>query len=179
MKTADFFYRLPPSLIAQRPAEPRDSARMMVLRRADNTITHGTFRSIGDYLRPGDCLILNDTKVLPARLYGVKEATGARVEFLLLNQISQDVWECLAGPGKKARPGARFSFGDGLLIGEVLEALPNGNRAVQFTYEGNFYHLLGRVGEMPLPHYITEQPDDPGRYNTVYARENGSAAAPT
>jgi S-adenosylmethionine:tRNA ribosyltransferase-isomerase len=179
MKTADFFYNLPPSCIAQRPAEPRDASRMMVLRRGDNTIAHDTFRSIGAYLRPGDCLILNDTKVLPARIYGKKEGTGARVEFLLLRQIERDAWECLAGPGKKARPGARFSFGDGLLAGEVLEALPNGNRAVQFTYEGNFYHLLEQIGEMPLPHYITEQPDDPGRYNTVYARENGSAAAPT
>ncbi|MCL2300597.1 MAG: tRNA preQ1(34) S-adenosylmethionine ribosyltransferase-isomerase QueA [Firmicutes bacterium] len=179
MKTSDFFYRLPPECIAQRPASPRDSSRMMVLRREDDTITHDIFRNIGDYLRPGDCLILNDTKVLPARLYGTKDGTGASVEFLLLNQISEGVWECLAGPGKKARPGARFSFGGGLLAGEVKEALPGGNRVVRFTYEGNFYHLLERVGEMPLPHYITEKPEDAGRYNTVYAREGGSAAAPT
>jgi len=188
MKTSDFFYHLPPERIAQRPAEPRDSSRMMVLRREDDTIAHDIFRNIGEYLKPGDCLILNDTKVLPARLYGVKEGTGAAtpprpkgasVEFLLLNQIEDSVWECLAGPGKKARPGARFSFGDGLLAGEVVEALPNGNRIVRFTHEGNFYTLLERIGEMPLPHYITEKPDDTSRYNTVYAREGGSAAAPT
>ena len=179
MKTSDFFYRLPPSLIAQRPASPRDSSRMMVLRRGDDTITHDIFRNIGECLAPGDCLILNDTKVLPARLYGVKEGTGASVEFLLLNQIEEGVWECLAGPGKKARPGARFAFGGGLLTGEVAEALPNGNRIVKFTHAGNFYNLLERIGEMPLPHYITEKLDDASRYNTVYAKENGSAAAPT
>jgi len=179
MKTSDFFYHLPPSLIAQRPAEPRDSSRMMVLRRDSDAIAHDIFRNIGEYLKPGDCLILNDTKVLPARLYGTKEGTGAIVEFLLLNQVEEGVWECLAGPGKKARPGARFSFGDGLLSGEVVEALPTGNRIVKFTHEGNFYNLLERIGEMPLPHYITEKPDDASRYNTVYARENGSAAAPT
>ena len=179
MKTSDFFYHLPPECIAQHPAEPRDSARMMVLRRESGEIAHDVFRNIGEYLAPGDCLILNDTKVLPARLYGKKEETGASVEFLLLNQVNQDIWECLAGPGKKARPGARFSFGEGLLHGEVLEALPNGNRVVRFTYAGSFYEILDRVGEMPLPHYITEKPEDAGRYNTVYARENGSAAAPT
>jgi len=179
MKTADFFYRLPQESIAQHPASPRDSARMMVLRRGNDSITHDIFRSIGDYLRPGDCLILNDTKVLPARLYGVKDVTGAQVEFLLLRQIAEGVWECLAGPGKKAKPGAQFSFGEGLLRGEVTEALPNGNRIVKFTYEGNFYNLLERTGEMPLPHYITEKLDDASRYNTVYAREDGSAAAPT
>jgi len=179
MKTSDFFYDLPPSLIAQRPAEPRDSSRMMVLRRGDTSITHDVFRNIGDYLRPGDCLILNDTKVLPARLYGIKHDTRATVEFLLLNQTSQGVWECLAGPGKKAKPGAKFSFGDGLLRGEVLESLPNGNRVVKFTHEGNFYEILERIGEMPLPHYITEKLEDASRYNTVYAREEGSAAAPT
>ena len=179
MKTSDFFYRLPPALIAQHPAEPRDSSRMMVLRRGDDSIAHDIFRNIGDYFRPGDCLILNDTKVLPARLYGVKEDTGARVEFLLLNQIKEGLWECLAGPGKKARPGARFSFGEGILAGEVIEALPNGNRAVQFTHAGSFYEVLDRIGEMPLPHYITEKLADGSRYNTVYARQAGSAAAPT
>jgi len=179
MKTSDFSYHLPPELIAQRPAEPRDSARMMVLRRDSTAITHDIFRNIGEYLRPGDCLILNDTKVLPARLYGVKEDAGARVEFLLLRQIAEGVWECLAGPGKKARPGARFAFGGGLMHGEVMKALPNGNRVVKFTHEGNFYNLLERIGEMPLPHYITEKLDDTSRYNTVYAREDGSAAAPT
>jgi len=178
MKTSDFFYRLPPESIAQRPAEPRDSSRMMVLRRGDGSITHDIFRNIGEYLRPGDCLILNDTKVLPARLYGVKEDTGASVEFLLLRQIEENTWECLAGPGKKAKPGARFIFREHMR-GKVLEALPNGNRIVIFSHEGNFYEVLERIGEMPLPHYITEKLDDPSRYNTVYAREDGSAAAPT
>ena len=178
MKTSDFFYHLPPERIAQHPAEPRDSSRMMVLRREDGSITHEIFRNIGEYLRPGDCLILNDTKVLPARLYGLKEDTGARVEFLLLRQIAEGRWECLAGPGKKAKPGAVFVFGEGMR-GEVLEALSNGNRVLQFTHEGNFYTILERIGEMPLPHYITEKLDDARRYNTVYARENGSAAAPT
>ena len=179
MKTSDFFYRLPPESIAQHPADPRDSARMMALRRSDDTITHDIFRNIGEYLKPGDCLILNDTKVLPARLYGLKEGTGARVEFLLLRQIEAGLWECLAGPGKKARPGAEFTFGDGQLACEVREALPNGNRIVKFTHEGDFYAVLDQIGEMPLPHYITEKLDNAGRYNTVYARENGSAAAPT
>ena len=178
MKTSDFFYNLPPSRIAQHPAEPRDSSRMMVLHREDSTITHDVFRNIGEYLRPGDCLILNDTKVLPARLYGAKEDTGARVEFLLLRQIAEGRWECLAGPGKKAKPGTVFVFGEGMR-GKVLEALPNGNRILQFTCAGNFYAILEHIGEMPLPHYITEKLDDARRYNTVYARENGSAAAPT
>jgi len=188
MKTSDFFYRLPPELIAQHPAQPRDSSRMMALRREDDSVTHDVFRNIGEYLKPGDCLILNDTKVLPARLYGTKEDTGAatpprpkgaQVEFLLLRQIAEGVWECLAGPGKKAKPGARFFFGGGLLHGEVIEALPTGNRIVEFTCEGSFYSVLDQIGEMPLPHYITEKLEDAGRYNTVYARETGSAAAPT
>ena len=178
MKTSVFFYNLPPSLIAQRPAEPRDSSRMMVLRRGDGSIGHDIFRNIGEYLHPGDCLILNDTKVLPARLYGVKEDTGASVEFLLLRQMTQSVWECLAGPGKKAKPGAVFAFGEDMR-GEVLEALPSGNRIVKFAHEGSFYEVLEKIGEMPLPHYITEKLDDASRYNTVYAREDGSAAAPT
>ncbi len=179
MKTSDFYYNLPQELIAQRPAAPRDSSRMMVLRRSDNTITHDIFRNVGAYLRPGDCLILNDTKVLPARLYGIKEGTGARVEFLLLTQKSSSCWECLAGPGKKAKSGDNFLFGEGLLRGEVIETLPNGNRTVEFKQEGDFFSVLDRIGEMPLPHYITETLDDASRYNTVYARENGSAAAPT
>jgi len=188
MKTSDFFYHLPPDRIAQHPVEPRDASRMMVLRRGDTSIGHDIFRNIGDHLHPGDCLILNDTKVLPARLYGVKEDTGAatpprpkgaRVEFLLLRQIEEGTWECLAGPGKRARAGARFTFGGGILRGEVLEALPNGNRLVKFTHEGDFYAALDRIGEMPLPHYITEKLEDASRYNTVYAKELGSAAAPT
>ena len=178
MKTSDFFYRLPPESIAQHPADPRDSARMMALRRGDGSIGHDVFRNIGEYLNPGDCLILNDTKVLPARLYGTKEDTGANVEFLLLRQIEQNIWECLAGPGKKAKPGACFTFGE-RMRGEVLEALPNGNRIVRFTCQGSFYEALEKIGEMPLPHYITEKLEDASRYNTVYAREDGSAAAPT
>ena len=178
MKTSDFFYHLPPDRIAQHPVEPRDASRMMVLRRDDDTIGHDIFRNIGEYLRPGDCLILNNTKVLPARLYGVKEDTGARVEFLLLNQREEGIWECLAGPGKRAKPGAVFSFGESMR-GEVLEALPNGNRVVRFAHEGDFYAALDRIGEMPLPHYITEKLEDASRYNTVYAKESGSAAAPT
>ena len=173
MKTSDFSYHLPPELIAQHPAQPRDSSRMMVLCRDSTAITHDIFRNIGEYLRPGDCLILNDTKVLPARLYGVKEDAGARVEFLLLRQIAEGVWECLAGPGKKARPGARFAFGGGLMHGEVMKALPNGNRVVKFTHEGNFYNLLERIGEMPLPHYITEKLDDTSRYSAFRVEKGG------
>lgn len=179
MKTSDFFYDLPPESIAQHPANPRDSSRLLVLRRDSGALTHDIFRNIGAYLRPGDCLILNNTRVLPARLYGIKEDTGARVEFLLLTQKSEGVWECLAGPGKKAKPGAAFRFGEGLLRGEVLEVLENGNRLVRFMQEGSFFAVLDRIGEMPLPHYITETLDDASRYNTVYAKENGSAAAPT
>jgi len=178
MKTSDFFYHLPENCIAQSPAEPRDSSRMMVLSRGKEQITHDIFRNLGDYLKPGDCLILNDTKVLPARLYGIKEGTGAQVEFLLLNQTREGVWECLAGPGKKARPGAKFRFGAALSC-EVKEVLPNGNRVIAFEHEGSLYEILERIGEMPLPHYITQKLDDASRYNTVYARENGSAAAPT
>ncbi len=179
MKTSDFHYDLPPELIAQHPAEPRDSSRLMVLRRSEDSVGHDIFASLGDYLVPGDCLILNDTRVLPARLYGVKEDTGAQVEFLLLRQREEGVWECLAGPGKRAKPGSVFFFGGALLRGEVMQALPDGNRLVRFTQEGGFFAALEAIGEMPLPHYITEKLDDPARYQTVYARENGSAAAPT
>jgi len=181
MKTSDFFYYLPKDRIAQHPAEPRDSSRMMVLRRSEAHITHDIFRNFGDFLRSGDALILNDTKVLPARLYGTKEDSGAQVEFLLLNQTQENIWECLAGPGKKAKPGSKFSFGEGILTGDVLEALHNGNRLVQFSCtEGlSFYAALDQIGEMPLPHYITRPLDDASRYQTVYAKENGSAAAPT
>jgi len=181
MKTSDFFYHLPEKCIAQHPAEPRDSSRMMVLRRGTPGITHDVFCNLGEYLRPGDALILNDTRVLPARIYGIKEDTGARVEFLLLSQARENVWECLAGPGKKAKAGAGFVFGGGILWGHVLEVLPNGNRLVQFSCEAGtgFFAALDQIGEMPLPHYITEKLSDASRYQTVYARENGSAAAPT
>ena len=184
MKTSDFSYILPQELIAQHPIEPRDSSRLMVLNRGNDAIRHDTFANLGEHLASGDCLILNDTRVLPARLYGTNESTGACVEFLLLTQREQGLWECLAGPGKRAKPGGAFLFGSGLLRGEVLEALPSGNRLVRFyadgeCFAGDFYAVLDKIGEMPLPHYITEKLDDPSRYQTVYARENGSAAAPT
>ena len=181
MKTSDFNYHLPKELIAQTPAEPRDSSRMMVLHRDSERIDHAIFRDIGQCLKPGDCLILNDTKVLPARLYGINTETEAKVEFLLLHPLEDGLWETLAGPGKKARPGAKFSFGDGILTGEVVQALENGNRTVRFTHDESqsFYAVLDQIGEMPLPHYITQELEDASRYNTVYAKEAGSAAAPT
>ncbi|MCL2106035.1 MAG: tRNA preQ1(34) S-adenosylmethionine ribosyltransferase-isomerase QueA [Oscillospiraceae bacterium] len=182
MKTSAFFYQLPKESIAQHPAEPRDSSRLMVLRRGTDELRHDTFANLEHYLKPGDCLILNDTKVLPARLYGLREGDGARVEFLLLRQLSQKeegLWECLAGPGKKAKPGMSFSFGNGLMRGTVSGILENGSRLLSFQHEGSFYAALDVIGEMPLPHYITETLVDKGRYQTVYARESGSAAAPT
>lgn len=179
MKRSDFFYDLPQELIAQHPSEKRDESRMMVLDKTSGEIQHKHFFDILDELSDGDCLILNNTKVLPARIYGVKEGTGARVEFLLLNNKGNDVWEVLAGPGKRAKEGTRFSFGDGKLFAEVTEVLDNGNRIAKFTYEGNFFNVLDEIGQMPLPHYITEELEDKSRYQTVYAKELGSAAAPT
>lgn len=180
MKTSDFFYDLPENLIAQHPVEPRDSSRLMVLDKLTGDIEHKHFYDICDYLEEGDCLILNDTRVLPARIYGVKEGTGAHVEFLLLNCIEKDVWEVLAGPGKRAKEGSVFDFNDGLMKAEILEVLENGNRIARFTYDGsNFYDVLDKIGEMPLPHYITEKLENKERYQTVYSRELGSAAAPT
>lgn len=179
MNKSDFYYDLPEELIAQEPVTPRDASRLMILDRQSGEVTHRHFYDIVDELRAGDCLVINDTKVLPARLYGTKEDTGAKVEFLLLRQEKESVWECLAGPGKRAKEGARFTFGDGELTGEVLAVLENGNRLVKFYCDGVFLQVLERVGEMPLPHYIKKKPDDPGRYQTVYAREEGSAAAPT
>lgn len=178
MKKSDFFYDLPQELIAQTPATPRDSSRLLVMDRQTGALQHRTFRDILSYLQPEDCLILNDTRVLPARLYGIREGTGAKVEFLLLRQISGDTWEALAGPGKKAKPGTRFVFGD-KLQGEVLESLDNGNRIVRFMFEGNFFAVLDEVGQLPLPHYITRELEDKERYQTVYANVLGSAAAPT
>ena len=178
MKKSDFYYDLPQELIAQTPIEPRDASRMMVVERNSGKIEHKHFYDLVDYLTEKDCLIINDTRVLPARLFGTKE-TGAVVEFLLLTQKENKVWECVAGPGRRAKPGAVFSFGNGLLTGEVLEVLEGGNRLVQFTCDGNFYEVLDRVGEMPLPHYITEKLQDKERYQTVYSRELGLAAAPT
>lgn len=179
MKTHDFYYDLPEELIAQTPAEPRDSSRLMVLDRKTGEVSHHHFYDICDFLMPGDCLIVNDSRVLPARLYGEKEETGAHVEFLLLNQREKDVWEVLTGPGRRAKPGAKFSFGNGLLHAEVLEIIEGGNRLARFTYEGNFYSILDKIGQMPLPHYITSELKDKERYQTVYSKEVGSAAAPT
>lgn len=179
MKKSDFFYNLPPELIAQTPIEHREMSRLMKLDKNSDEIKHCHFYEIADFLNEGDCLVLNNTKVLPARLYGVKEETGAVVEFLLLNQKELDVWEVIAGPGKRAKPGTKFTFGEGILKCEVLEILEGGNRVVKFIYDGNFYDILDKVGEMPLPHYITEKLEDKDRYQTVYAENLGSAAAPT
>lgn len=179
MKTHDFYYDLPEELIAQTPVEPRDSSRLMVLDRKTGQVSHHHFYDIVDFLMPGDCLIVNDSRVLPARLYGEKEETGAHVEFLLLTQREKDVWEVLCGPGRRAKPGTKFSFGGGLLHAEVLEIIEGGNRLARFTYEGNFYSILDKIGQMPLPHYITTELKDKERYQTVYSKEVGSAAAPT
>jgi S-adenosylmethionine:tRNA ribosyltransferase-isomerase len=179
MKKSDFYYDLPQNLIAQHPVEPRDSSRLLVLDRKDGDISHEGFRDIVSHLNEGDCLILNDTKVLPARIYATKEDTGAQVEFLLLNQKEKDVWEIIAGPGKRAKAGSKFTLGGGILRAEIVNVLDNGNRIVKFFYEGSFFDILDRIGEMPLPHYITEELENRDRYQTVYARELGSAAAPT
>ena len=178
MKKSDFYYDLPQELIAQTPIEPRDASRMMVVNKTSGEIEHRHFYDLVDYLTEKDCLIINDTRVLPARIFGTKD-TGATVEFLLLTQKENKVWECVAGPGRRAKPGAVFSFGNGLMTGEVLDVLEGGNRLVRFTCDGNFYEVLDRIGEMPLPHYITEKLADKERYQTVYSRELGSAAAPT
>lgn len=177
MKTSDFYYDLPQELIAQTPVEPRDSSRLMVVNRKNNTIEHKHFYDIIDSLNPSDCLIANDSRVLPARIYGTR-STGARVEFLLLKQVRNNVWECLAKPGKKAREGAEFTFGD-IMSCKVLEVLEDGNRIVEFYCKDNFYTALEKVGQMPLPPYITEKLEDQERYQTVYSKELGSAAAPT
>lgn len=178
-KTSDFYYELPEELIAQTPVEPRDSSRLMVLDKHSGQIQHRHFTDILEYLNQGDCLVLNDSRVLPARLYGSKLDTGARVEFLLLTHQEEDVWEVLTGPGKRAKPGARFAFGDGLLQAEILDVLEGGNRLARFSCNGNFYEILDKIGQMPLPHYITQELGDKERYQTVYSREVGSAAAPT
>ena len=180
MQKQDFYYDLPKERIAQTPIEPRDHSKMMVLHRDTDEIEHKHFYDILDYLNENDCLILNDTRVLPARLYGEKEETGARVEFLLLNQKENDVWEVITGPGRRAKVGAKFSFSGGILKAEVLEVLENGNRLARFFYDGDsIFPVLEKVGEMPLPHYITEKLEDGERYQTVYSKELGSAAAPT
>ena len=179
MKTSDFYYDLPQEQIAQTPIEPRDHSRLMVLHRENDEIEHRYFYDILDYLNEGDCLIVNDSRVIPARIYGVKEDTGAKIEFLLLKQLSGNRWETLVKPGKKAKIGTRFIFGDGLLKAEVVDIIEDGNRIVELQSEENIYTTLDKIGQMPLPPYITEKLEDQERYQTVYSHELGSAAAPT
>ena len=179
MKLTDFNYDLPEELIAQDPLEKRSDSRLMVVGREDGSITHKHFYDIIDYLNPGDCLVINDTKVIPARLMGVKEDTGASIEVLLLKRKEEKIWETLVKPGKKMKVGARVVFGDGLLTGEVVDIVEEGNRLIRFEYEGIWEELLDQLGQMPLPPYITHQLKDKNRYQTVYAEHEGSAAAPT
>ncbi len=178
MKVSDFNYELPEELIAQHPYDKRDEARLMILNREENKYEHKVFKDIIDYLKPGDCLVINNTKVLPARLYGKKD-TGANVEFLLLKRIEGDYWEAMVRPGNKLRPGAKVEFGNGLLKAEVLEVLDGGNRKVKFEYEGIFNEILDEIGLMPLPPYIKETLKEKDKYQTIYAKHDGSAAAPT
>ena len=179
MKTSDFYYDLPKELIAQDPLEDRSSSRLLHLSMKDGSIEHRHFTDILDYLHKGDCLVINDTKVIPARLIGSKIGTNAKIEILLLKRKENNVWETLVKPGKKAKIGTRISFGDGLLVGEVIDIVEEGNRLVQFTFDGIFEEILDQLGQMPLPPYITHQLEDKDRYNTVYAAHSGSAAAPT
>lgn len=180
LKTSDFDYTLPPERIAQTPAEPRDSSRLMVIDRRSGELSHLIFRDILDLLEPGDVLVINDSRVIPARIFGVKEPSGAKLEVVLLRRRELDTWEVLTKPGRKATVGTCFVFGDGLMRGEVIEVLADGNRLMHFTYDGSdLMTVLDRIGQMPLPPYITEKLTDKERYQTVYARESGSAAAPT
>lgn len=179
MELKDFSYDLPPELIAQDPLSDRSSSRLMVLDRKTGKIEHRVFSDIIEYLNPGDCLVINDTKVIPARLMGVKADTKATIEVLLLKRLQDDCWECLVKPGKKARPGAVIDFGDGLLQGEIIDVVEEGNRIIKFRYEGIFEEILDELGQMPLPPYITHKLEDKNRYQTVYAKNEGSAAAPT
>lgn len=179
MKTSDFYYDLPQELIAQTPIEPRDASRLMVLNKETGAIEHRIFRDLTEYLTDKDCLILNNTRVIPARIYGTKMETGAYVEFLLLTQKENDVWECLCKPGKRAKIGTKFDFGDGKLQGEVIDVQEDGNRIVRFTCDGNIFAVLDEIGQMPLPPYIKEKLENKERYQTVYSKELGSAAAPT
>lgn len=179
LKKSDFYFDLPQELIAQDPLEDRSASRLLVLNRKTGAVEHHTFKEIMNYVRSGDCLVLNNTKVIPARLMGVKEDTGAAIEVLLLKRRDNDVWETLVKPGKKARPGAKIVFGDGCLRAEVLDVVEEGNRLIRFDYEGIFEEVLDRLGEMPLPPYITHKLQDKNRYQTVYAKYEGSAAAPT
>lgn len=179
LRKSDFYFELPQELIAQDPLEDRSASRLLLLDKNTGQIRHEVFRHITRYLRPGDCLVLNNTKVIPARLLGEREGTGAHVEVLLLKRREKDVWETLVKPGKKCRPGTELIFGNGLLRARVLETVEEGNRLIRFTYEGIWEELLDQLGEMPLPPYITHRLQDPNRYQTVYARYEGSAAAPT
>jgi S-adenosylmethionine:tRNA ribosyltransferase-isomerase len=180
MKTSDFFYELPQELIAQTPVEPRDSSKLMVLDKNTGEIEHKIFHDLIDYLNPNDCLILNDTRVIPARIYGIKKETGAAVEFLLLKQSKNNVWECLCKPGKRAKIGTQFVFGDGIVDCEVVDITDDGNRIIHFNCDSKeIYTILDKIGKMPLPPYITAELKDAERYQTVYSKELGSAAAPT
>lgn len=179
MNVKDFYFDLPRELIAQDPLEDRSGSKLLVLDKNTGEMQHRIFKDITEYLREGDCLVLNNTKVIPARLYGVKEGTEAHIEILLLKRRENDVWETLVKPGKKAKPGTKIIFGDGLLVGEVIDVVEEGNRLIRFLYEGIFEEILDQLGQMPLPPYITHQLKDKNRYQTVYAKYDGSAAAPT
>lgn len=179
MDVKDFYYDLPEELIAQDPLEDRSGSRLLVLDKKTGEVEHKVFRDIIDYIRPGDCLVINNTKVIPARLYGVKEGTEAKIEILLLKRKENDIWETLVKPGKKCKVGTKIAFGEGLLTGEIVDVVEEGNRLIQFQYEGIFEEILDRLGQMPLPPYITHQLKDKNRYQTVYAKYDGSAAAPT
>ncbi len=179
MDVKDFDYELPQELIAQDPLSDRSASRLMVLSKSTGEVEHHVFKEIVSYFKPGDCLVINNTRVIPARLYGVKEGTAGKVEILLLKRRENDIWECLVKPGKKARLGMKLIFGDGILTGTVLDIVEDGNRLIQFSYEGIFEEVLDRLGQMPLPPYITHELKDKNRYQTVYAKYDGSAAAPT
>ena len=179
MKTSDFYYDLPKELIAQDPLEDRSSSRLLHLDRRTGEVTHDTFKNVGSYLQKGDTLVINDTKVIPARLFGVRPGTTGKIEVLLLQRKSDSTWECLVKPGRKCPAGTKIEFGDGVLEGEIADVLEEGNRLIRFTYEGIFEEILDRLGQMPLPPYIKHQLKDKTRYNTVYAKYDGSAAAPT
>ena len=179
MDVKDFYFDLPQELIAQDPLEDRSASRLLVLNKHTGRVTHRHFRDIKEYLKPGDCLVINDTKVIPARLFGIKKDTGAKIEVLLLKRRENDIWETLVKPGKKAKPGTELEFGDGRLTATVVDVVEEGNRLIQFYYEGIFEEILDELGQMPLPPYITHQLQDKNRYQTVYAKHEGSAAAPT
>ncbi|MFR1832258.1 MAG: tRNA preQ1(34) S-adenosylmethionine ribosyltransferase-isomerase QueA [Lachnospiraceae bacterium] len=179
MDVKDFYFDLPQELIAQDPLEDRSASRLLVLNKTTGQVTHRHFRDIKEYLKPGDCLVINDTKVIPARLFGIKKDTGAKIEVLLLKRRENDIWETLVKPGKKAKPGTKLEFGDGRLTATVEDVVDEGNRLIQFHYDGIFEEILDELGQMPLPPYITHQLQDKNRYQTVYAKHEGSAAAPT